>query len=235
LFLDEIGELSLELQPKLLRVLQHGEIQRVGSDRVHRVDVRVIAATNRDIEGAMRAGRFRADLYHRLAAFPVHVPTLKERREDIPLLATHFAEGAARRLGLAAVRFTDQARVQLQMGDWPGNVRELENVVARGVLRASFGRGSRDTVVIDTADLDVRTPIDSRQPPLQDGGVDRDRDGAPWPRSRPLQRVIDSYEREVILAAVARNEGNWAAAARDLGLHRSNLHRRAQRIGLKQH
>ena len=141
LFLDEIGELSLELQPKLLRALQYGEIQRVGSDRVHRVDVRVIAATNRDIERETRAGRFRSDLYHRLAAFPIHVPTLKERHEDILLLAAHFSEATARRLGLAAVRFTERAQVLLKMGDWPGNIRELENVVARGILRASFGRG----------------------------------------------------------------------------------------------
>jgi anaerobic nitric oxide reductase transcription regulator len=233
LFLDEIGELSLELQPKLLRALQYGEIQRVGSDRVHRVDVRVIAATNRDIERETRAGRFRSDLYHRLAAFPVHVPTLKERHEDILLLAAHFAEATARRLGLAAVCFTERAQVQLNMGDWPGNIRELENVVARGILRASFGRGSRDTTVVDLADLDVRTPEDSHRTP--NAILDRDPSGASSTRPTPLEGLINAYEREVILDAVARNHGNWAGAARDLGLHRSNLHRRAQRIGLKEH
>jgi formate hydrogenlyase transcriptional activator len=99
--------------------------------------VRVIAATNRDIEGETRAGRFRADLYHRLAAFPLHVPTLKERHEDIPLLASHFADAAGRRLGLAAVHFTDRARRQLEAGDWPGNIRELENVLERAVILAA--------------------------------------------------------------------------------------------------
>jgi anaerobic nitric oxide reductase transcription regulator len=234
LFLDEIGELSLELQPKLLRALQYGEIQRVGSDRVHRVDVRVIAATNRDIERETRAGRFRSDLYHRLAAFPIHVPTLKERHEDILLLAAHFSEATARRLGLAAVRFTERAQVLLKMGDWPGNIRELENVVARGILRASFGRGARDTTVVDVADLDVRTPDGAREP-VSNASLDRDPDGGPSGRSRPLEGLIDAYERQVILDAVARNHGNWAGAARDLGLHRSNLHRRARRIGLKEH
>jgi anaerobic nitric oxide reductase transcription regulator len=230
LFLDEICELSIELQPKLLRALQQGEIQRVGSDRVHRVDVRVIAATNRDIEGETRAGRFRADLYHRLAAFPLHVPTLKERHEDIPLLASHFADAAGRRLGLAAVHFTDRARRQLEAGDWPGNIRELENVVARGVLRASFGRGPRGTVVIDTGDLDVRTGRGADGRLVHDASHDRD---AAAPVRRSLQGLMDAYERDIVVGAVARNNGNWAGAARDLGLHRSNLHRRAQRIGLK--
>lgn len=235
LFLDEIGELALELQPKLLRAVQQGEIQRLGSDRVHRVNVRVIAATNRHLARETDAGRFRADLYHRLAAFPVHVPALRERREDIPLLAAHFGDAAARRLGLAGVRFTERARARLRGGDWPGNVRELENVIGRGVLRASFGRDSGTIVAIDAADLEVREPADplvgagpAAAPTAAPGGA-----GSPLPRG-PLEEIVSTFEREVILAAVAQHGGNWAAAARHLGLHRSNLHRRAQRLGLKE-
>jgi len=227
LFLDEIGELSLELQPKLLRALQHGEIQRIGSDRAHRVDVRVIAATNRRLEDEIAAGRFRADLYHRLAAFPVHVPPLRERRDDISLLASHFADGMARRLGLAAVRFSDRAIASLDASDWPGNVRELENVVGRAVLRASFGHRPRDTVIVDIADLDVRPLSDSSVASSPSATV------APVTVHGSLDDMLAAYERDVIRAAVEKNGGNWAAAARDLGLHRSNLHRRAQRIGLK--
>ena len=137
LFLDEVGELPLSLQPVMLRAIQQGEIQRVGSDRAHRVDVRVIAATNRDLRAAVAAGRFRADLFHRLAVFPVAVPPLRERREDIALLAAHFADGTRRRLGAPPVRLGEDAHAALAAADWPGNVRELENVVSRGVLRAA--------------------------------------------------------------------------------------------------
>jgi len=229
LFLDEIGELSLEIQPKLLRVLQHGEIQRVGSDKVHRVNVRVVAATNRNLEREVESGRFRADLYHRLAVFPLHVPPLRERRTDIPVLAAHFADLAARRLGLASARVTDRARVLLSNGEWPGNVRELENVVSRGVLRASFGQAPHETVTLDADVLDVGSatvkatsgaPVSAPMP-------------APGERG-PLAERVERFERQVILEAVARNNGNWAAAARDLGLHRSNLHHRARRLGLKE-
>ena len=227
LFLDEIGELPLELQPKLLRALQHGEIQRVGSDRVHHVDVRVIAATNRRLEDETAAGRFRADLYHRLAAFPLHVPPLRDRRDDIPVLAAHFADAAARRLGLGGARLSDRARAQLQRADWPGNIRELENVVGRGVLRASAGRRTRDAVVVEPSHLDIRHDDPHRSANRTTPAQKPERDG-------PLDEVLVDYERDLIRAAVRRHAGNWAAAARSLGIHRSNLHRRAIRLGLKQ-
>jgi anaerobic nitric oxide reductase transcription regulator len=210
----------------LLRALQQGEIQRVGSDRVHRVNVRVIAATNRRLSEEVAAGRFRADLYHRLAAFPLHVPPLRERREDIPLLAAHFGDAAARRLGLSGVRFSDQARVQLQAADWPGNVRELANVVSRGVLRASAGRRSRETVLVEPAHLDILQPPQASIVAADTGGAST--------AAGALEELVTQYEREVIQAAVQRNDGNWAAAARELGMHRSNLHRRALRLGLKE-
>jgi len=226
LFLDEIGELSLEIQPKLLRVLQHGEIQRVGSDRAHRVNVRVIAATNRDLAQEVAAGRFRADLFHRLAVFPLHVPPLRARREDILVLAEHFADAAARRLGLAGVRLSDRARQSLVRGDWPGNVRELENVIGRGVLRASFGADRRQIAEVDGPHLDVPAGAAAADVPAPAAPAEPTEAGT-------LAERLDHFEREAILGAVARHGGNWAAAARELGLHRSNLHHRAHRLGLK--
>ncbi|MGE3277837.1 MAG: nitric oxide reductase transcriptional regulator NorR [Vicinamibacterales bacterium] len=226
LFLDEIGELPLELQPKLLRALQHGEIQRVGSDRVHHVNVRVVAATNRDLAREADAGRFRPDLYHRLAGFPLHVPSLADRREDIPLLAAHFADVSRRRLGLGAVRLSDIALAALAGADWPGNVRELENVVSRGVLRASGGRpGPHAPVTVEATHLDVRAAAPAA--PLPPAPADH------ATAVLPLNAQVETFERQVILAAVDRHGGNWAAAARDLGLHRSNLHQKARRLGLR--
>ena len=230
LFLDEIGELPLELQPKLLRALQQGEIQRVGSDRVHRVDVRVIAATNRNLEHEVREGRFRADLYHRLAVFPLRVPPLRERREDIPLLASHFADSAARRIGVARVRIDPVARTRLVDSDWPGNVRELENVIARAVLRAaaasSNGIAPQEMVTIAPAHLDLTPASADAQLPSSDAH--------PEASDRPLRDQVLEFERRIITEAIARHDGNWAAAARTLGMHRSNLHHLATRLGLRE-
>ena len=226
LFLDEIGELPLELQPKLLRALQQGEIQRVGSDRLHRVDVRVIAATNRDLAREVERGRFRADLFHRLAVFPVHVPPLRDRRDDIPLLASHFADIVARRLGVHRVRLAGDARRELTAADWPGNVRELENVVSRAVLRASSADADPSgTVLVTPEHLDVTTV------PTQDRMLVRSARAAAV--DRPLREQLEEFERSVILASVKAHGGNWAAAARALGMHRSNLHHRAGKLGLR--
>jgi anaerobic nitric oxide reductase transcription regulator len=226
LFLDEIGELPLSLQPKLLRALQQGEIQRLGSDRVHRVDVRVIAATNRGLEREMANGRFRADLYHRLAVFPLRVPPLRERREDIRLLAGHFVDRARRRLGVGRVRLADDALVRLAAADWPGNVRELENVISRAVLRASSGRGPSEPVVVDGSHLELAVLPAAPPPPAADE--------RPAEKPRPLRERVLDYERQAVREAVERNSGNWAAAARELGLHRSNLHQLAKRLGLRE-
>lgn len=143
LFLDEIGELSLALQAKLLRVLQYGDIQRVGDDRSLRVDVRVLAATNRDLREEVLAGNFRADLFHRLSVFPLSVPPLRERGEDVVLLAGYFCEQCRLRLGLSRVVLSPGARSHLLNYGWPGNVRELEHAIHRAVVlaRATRGRG----------------------------------------------------------------------------------------------
>jgi transcriptional regulator with GAF, ATPase, and Fis domain len=131
LFLDEVGETPVELQSKLLRALQEREVQRVGDDHVRKVDVRVIAATNRDLEREASRGGFRLDLYHRLSVFPITVPPLRERREDIIPLAIHFARRSAHRLGLAPPKITRAAAAALAAYDWPGNIRELQNVIER--------------------------------------------------------------------------------------------------------
>jgi anaerobic nitric oxide reductase transcription regulator len=225
LFLDEIGDLPPQLQPVLLRALQQGEIQRVGSDRVHRVDVRVIAATNRDLRAAVAEGRFRPDLFHRLSVFPVHVPPLRERREDIALLAAHFAEAARRRLGVPHVRLGEAAHAALAAADWPGNVRELENVVSRGVLRAA--REGRHPVLVDVAHLDLGPAV--APAPVEMAAYS----GTQAVSSLPLADRLTAFKRAQIQAALDRNHGSWAAAARDLGLHRSNLHNLARRLGLR--
>jgi anaerobic nitric oxide reductase transcription regulator len=229
LFLDEIGELPPTLQPKLLRALQQGEIQRVGSDRSIRVDARIVAATNRDLKEEIAAGRFRADLYHRLAVYPLHVPPLNERREDIPLLAAHFLEVCRQRLGLGPVRLSDEARELLASADWPGNVRELENVISRGVLRSvQPGSGRGTAVLVRPKDLDV-APASGAMQGAHPPGADESLRGDP----ASLAARVDAFRRREIADAVGRNKGNWAAAARELGLHRSNLHHMAARLGLR--
>jgi transcriptional regulator with GAF, ATPase, and Fis domain len=140
LFLDEIGEIPLELQAKLLRILQEGELERVGEERTRRVNVRLVTATNRDLRAEAEAGRYRQDLYYRLSVFPVELPPLRKRKEDIPLLAEHFLQASARKLGRAAPRLTLATVQRLQQYDWPGNVRELQHVIERAVITSTGGR-----------------------------------------------------------------------------------------------
>ncbi len=139
LFLDEVGEIPIELQSKLLRVLQEGQFERVGEERTRTVDVRIIAAANRDLRREVAAGRFRQDLYYRLGVFPIEIAPLRQRKEDVAVLAAHFLEQSARKLNLSAPRLTPAEIMRLQAYDWPGNVRELQNVVERAVIGARFG------------------------------------------------------------------------------------------------
>ena len=231
LFLDEIGELPLSLQPKLLRAIEQGEIQRVGSDRSLRVNVRILAATNRNLEAEVAAGRFRADLYHRLAVYPIQVPPLRERRRDIPLLAAHFLDLGRQRLGLGPVRLSDEARERLVGADWPGNVRELENVISRGVLRAAQRKTERaGPLLIGVESLDLEPAERSGPAPaLSDAAAP----SGPITPPPSLTERVEAFRRREILAAVARHRGNWAAAARELGLHRSNFHHVAKRLGIR--
>jgi transcriptional regulator with GAF, ATPase, and Fis domain len=140
LFLDEVGEIPADLQAKLLRVLQEGELERVGEERTRKVNVRVIAATNRDLRAEAEAGRFRRDLYYRLSVFPIELPPLRKRSEDIPLLAEHFLAAAARKFGRTAPRLTLANVQQLQRYPWPGNVRELQHVIERAVIASEGSR-----------------------------------------------------------------------------------------------
>lgn len=140
LFLDEVGEIPLDLQSKLLRVLQEGELERVGEEQTRRVDVRVIAATNRDLKLESDAGRFRSDLYYRLSVFPIDLPPLRQRRDDIPLLAEHFVEHFSRRLGRPVPVLTIANVQQLQSYDWPGNIRELQHVIERSLITGLSGK-----------------------------------------------------------------------------------------------
>ena len=205
LFLDEVGEIPLPLQAKLLRFLQEREFERLGSTRPIQVDVRVIAATNRNLGEAVRAGTFREDLYYRLNVITLSLPPLRERREDIPLLVHHFVRKHGRALGLPGKQVAVELMARLERYHWPGNVRELEHTVERAVLLAEG-----DTV--RSADLSLR------------GGGD----GA----ARIEQMSLEEVERLLIQKALARFDGNVSSAAKALGLSRSALYRRLERHGL---
>ncbi len=225
LFLDEIGELPQSIQPMLLRALQSGEIQRVGADRNIRVDVRVLAATNRVLSEEVKAGRFRADLYHRLSVYPVQVPPLRDREGDVALLAGHFLDRARMKLGLGRTRFAAAARKRLDAYSWPGNVRELEHVVMRAALRASAGRrGEEVTVGVDHLDL-----------PSEDWACAGAVSGDPGATvsDMPLKEALDAFKREYVIRTVDACDGSWAEAARRLKVDRANLYRLATRLGLK--
>ncbi len=229
LFLDEIGELPLSVQPKLLRALQEGEIQRVGSDSLLRVDVRVVAATNRELAREVGAGRFRADLFHRLNMYPIHVPPLRERRVDIPLLAGFFLDLYRRRLGLGPVRLTEAARRALSAADWPGNVRELDHLLGRAVLRARAGSAGSAAIVLGPETL----RLDDAAPAPASSAVDDLAGGALPPRAMSLRDAVEETKRALVRRALEESGGSWAAAARALGMERGNLHHLAARLGLR--
>jgi anaerobic nitric oxide reductase transcription regulator len=228
LLLDEIGELPLAVQPVLLRALQEGEIQRIGDDRKQRVDVRILAATNRDLRREVAAGRFRADLYHRLAVYPVRVPALGERSEDLATLVRHFADRVAGRLGRRWAPPGADALARLAAYAWPGNVRELEHAVERALLRAlcqqpaSGGGADAPLEPVWDAALALAAPPLAQPPDA----------GARWSTAEPLHATLDRVRREAIAQALADTDGNVPAAARRLGLSRSFAYKEAVRLGL---
>ncbi|MHB0774820.1 nitric oxide reductase transcriptional regulator NorR [Halomonas sp. WWR20] len=226
LFLDEVGELPLAIQAKLLRTLQNGEIQRLGEDEPRHVDVRVIAATNRNLHDSVRAGHFRADLYHRLSVYPVPIPPLRERGSDVLVLAGHFLELNRTRLGLRSLRLSPAAEDALSGYDWPGNVRELEHVISRAAIKA-LSRGARreDIVTLEPGLLDL--PSVAIAAPSVTVASSRD---------APVDALHDSVarsQRQAIHHALERVDGNWSAAARLLKVDSSNLHKLARRLGIK--
>ena len=225
LFLDEIGELPLAAQAKLLRVLQSGQLQRVGADREQRVDVRVLAASNRDLAEEVRAGRFRADLYHRLSVYPLKVPALRERGRDVLLLAGYFLEENRARLGLRSLRLTPSAQTSLLAYNWPGNVRELEHLIGRAALKALAGCNARPRILsIDSPHLDL--------PQVHDKQTETSVESPPPSQNMPLREAIDTFQKQLISEALHRHQHKWAATARELGIDRANLIRLAKRLGL---
>jgi len=219
IFLDEIGEIPLELQTKLLRVLQEREFERLGSSRTIRTDARLIAATNRDLEGMVSEQKFRSDLFFRLDVFPVHVPALRERDGDIPLLVRHFTQQFSRRMKRVIETIPSAAMDALCRYHWPGNIRELQNVIERAVIVST---GS--DLSIDVGDL--RFP--QRRPPLQESASPKSTNGA-------LHDVLEETERQQILKALKQCEwivaGPSGAAAR-LGMKRSTLQKRMHKLGI---
>lgn len=229
LFLDEVGELSLTVQAKLLRVLQSGQLQRLGSDREHHVDVRLIAATNRDLAHEVREGRYRADFYHRLSVYPLHVPPLRERGRDVLLLAGYFLEQNRSRLGLNSLRLSIDAQAALLVYEWPGNVRELEHLIGRSSLKALGQHAMRPRILsLSAADLDLHI-----SPPVPPSVTP---DTLPSVGIPPggLRQAVDAFQKQVLQSCLQRHQQNRAAVARELGIDRANLSRLAKRLGLDQ-
>ncbi len=225
IFLDEVGEVPLDMQNKLLRVLQEKRYERVGDDRTRYADVRIIAATNRDLKKAVAAGRFREDLYYRLHVFPIQVPALRERKDDIPLLAKQFIDASARDLKCAKPRLTRAGVVKLQSYDWPGNVRELRNVIERAVILARGGN----------LEFDLPVSVDSTPAPRLPVRVDSQQGGVP-PPDFLTEIELERRERENLLVILDR--ANWKikgpdGAAELLGVKPTTLLTRMKKWGLK--
>lgn len=235
LFLDEIGELPLAAQSKILRALQNNEIQPVGQDKVETIDVRVLAATNRDLKEEVAEGRFRSDLYHRLSVYPITVPTLRERNGDIVLLAGYFLEQARRKLGIVQIKLGKEAQVVLSRYNWPGNVRELEHVINRAALKArARGRGGK-LITISAEDIGELSALMDLPQNLNNPTPQTSFEVDP---SLGLRESTEAYQSQMIIDALNKAEFNWAQAARQLKTDRANLTRLAKRLGIevtKQH
>jgi transcriptional regulator with PAS, ATPase and Fis domain len=214
LLLDEVGEMPLTLQAKLLRVLQEGEVRPVGSNVTKRVDVRVVAATNRDLEKEVAEGRFREDLFYRLRVFPIRVPPLRERREDVPPLGSHFLRRYAAEFGRAVEGIGQQAMELLCAYEWPGNVRELENEVQRLVIQADDGGF-------------VRPEHLSPKIRKAENVVGRVR-----PTKGTLKEMVEEVEKWILLEALREHGGNKSATAKTLGITREGLHKKLKGYGM---
>ncbi|MBK9518028.1 MAG: sigma-54-dependent Fis family transcriptional regulator [Anaeromyxobacter sp.] len=214
LFLDEVGDMPAAMQAKVLRVLQEGEFERVGGSVTQRVSVRVLAATNKDLPAEVAAGRFREDLYYRLNVVPLHVPPLRERREDVAELAARFLAEACQRNGRRPMTFSREAILALQQHDYPGNVRELRNVVERIAILA-------DGPALGPDEVGQALP-GARRP-----RVER------WRAGAGFHALVEEAEREIILGALAGHAENVSETARALGLERSHLYKKMKALGLK--
>ena len=214
LFLDEIGETSPGMQVKLLRALQEGEITRVGETEPRKVNVRLIAATNRDLQEEVTAARFREDLYYRLTVFPIALPSLRERRDDIPLLASHFIEQQGAKSSQPPIGFTPEAMDALTRYDWPGNVRELENEIERASVLSPAG----GAVGPDVLSEKIRPAAETTRS---------------WRREGKLKDVIASVEQEMIREAFETCDGNKAHMSKQLGMSRPTLLQKIKEYGIE--
>jgi two-component system, NtrC family, nitrogen regulation response regulator NtrX len=215
IFLDEIGDMSLKTQAKVLRVLQEQTMEAVGGTTRIRVDARVLAATNKDLQAEIRQGNFREDLYFRLNVVPIFVPPLRERQEDIPLMANHFMAEFAREYGRRPKQLDPEAIAVLQEYSWPGNVRELRNVIERLVIMVPGD-------AIAAADLGFLETVGPRSISTSDGGA-----------LRPtLHEARERFERDLILRTLAEQQGNMSRTAEVLGVERSNLYRKMRTFGI---
>jgi len=214
LFLDEIGDMPAAMQAKLLRVLEEGEIERVGGGAPVKVDVRVVVATHRNLENLVREGKFRQDLYHRIFVFPVVLPPLRERREDVPLLVEHFSRQLAEQNGWKPVSFSPEAIRELQLYNWPGNIRELRNAVERILLFATSD--GIDAAAIHTAVPQATSPGQASSTSATGGLAER----------------VEAYERDQVLAELKRQQFHITNTARALGLERSHFYKKCQQLGI---
>ncbi|MGC2768289.1 MAG: sigma-54 dependent transcriptional regulator, partial [Candidatus Acidiferrum sp.] len=221
LFLDEIGDMPLAMQAKLLRVLEEGEVERVGGDKPIKVNVRVIVATHRNLEDLVKKNEFRADLFHRVFVFPLTLPPLRERKEDFPLLVAHFARQVAKQNGWKEKIFSEDAIAELHRYSWPGNVRELRNIVERIVLLST-----RDAVTDD----DVRQALPTGELSVSVGFTNGATTG-----QGTLEQRTEAFEREVLLAEIHRHNFHMTNVARALGLERSHLYKKCQQLGIDLH
>ena len=215
LFLDEIGDMPLAMQAKLLRVLEEGEVERIGSSGTVKVDVRVIVATHRDLSEQVREGKFRQDLFHRIYVFPITLPPLRERRDDIPVLIEHFQKQIARQNNWKPAEFTADAVAELQRYSWPGNVRELRNMIERLLLLATNN-------VVDQATVRMVLP---------GSGSNHPRGSAPDGHGTLSERM-DNVERSIILAELDRQQHHITNTAKALGVERSHLYKKCQQLGI---
>jgi two-component system, NtrC family, nitrogen regulation response regulator NtrX len=220
LFLDEIGDMPVAMQAKLLRVLEQGEVERIGGDKPVKVNVRVVVATHRNLEEQVKQGAFRQDLFHRIYVFPVALPPLRERPEDIPALVQHFSAMIARQNVWKEVTFSPEAMQMLQAQPWPGNIRELRNVVERLLL---FVEG--DTVTAAT----VQTALPGQASPLS---ATASAGSAVGLGSGALADRVEQFERQVILDEIKRQNHHITNAAKALGLERSHLYKKCQQLGI---
>ena len=219
LFLDEIGDMPITMQAKLLRVLEEGEVERIGGDKPIPVDVRVLVATHRNLEELVREGKFRQDLFHRVYVFPLNLPPLRERREDIPALVEHFAAQVSAQNGWKPMPFAPEAIAALQNYPWPGNIRELRNVVERLMLLTIGDRVDRATV---EAALPGRTT----------GTSSAHSPAVTHVATGPLSKRTESFERESILAELKQHSFHITNTAKALGLERSHLYKKCQQLGI---